>query len=145
MIRFKEWVSYEYFIDPKTAVITDKNGVVQKIWQNNDRNVFQGIYVYLIQAHTAWGYQNGYVVHHKDGNSLNDSIDNLVYMTIQEHSKLHNVGEKNAFYGKHHSKETWDRIKEKLKGRHWWNNGVKQMTSKECPGEGWVRRQDKIK
>ena len=26
-----------------------------------------------------------------------------------------------------------------LVGKGWWNNGVKTIRSKECPGEGWVR------
>jgi hypothetical protein len=27
----------------------------------------------------------------------------------------------------------------KVKGKLWWNNGVKQTRALECPGEGWVR------
>jgi hypothetical protein len=27
----------------------------------------------------------------------------------------------------------------KVKGKLWWNNGVKQTRSFECPGEGWIR------
>lgn len=30
----------------------------------------------------------GFVIHHKDGNSLNDSIENLVMMTNKEHKQL---------------------------------------------------------
>lgn len=29
------------------------------------------------------------VVHHKDGNPLNDMIDNLVWLTHAEHAKMH--------------------------------------------------------
>ena len=37
----------------------------------------------------------GFVIHHKDGNSLNDSIDNLIMMTDKAHKKFHNKLSKN--------------------------------------------------
>lgn len=39
----------------------------------------------------------GFVIHHKDGNSLNDSIDNLVMMTDKAHKEFHNKLAKNKF------------------------------------------------
>ncbi len=32
----------------------------------------------------------GYVIHHKDGDSLNDNIENLILMTDSEHKSYHN-------------------------------------------------------
>lgn len=32
----------------------------------------------------------GFIIHHKDGNSLNDSIDNLIMMTDKAHKQFHN-------------------------------------------------------
>lgn len=32
------------------------------------------------------------IVHHKDGNKLNNNPDNLVVMTLEEHSRLHMIG-----------------------------------------------------
>ena len=34
----------------------------------------------------------GYIVHHKDGNKLNNSIDNLELLTNEEHTSLHKMG-----------------------------------------------------
>ena len=50
---------------------------------------------------------NGFVVHHKDGNKLNNCILNLQLMRKTEHDKLHNTGENNHKYwkGKHLSEE----------------------------------------
>ncbi len=33
----------------------------------------------------------GYEVHHKDGNKLNNSLDNLVVLTKSEHSRIHSL------------------------------------------------------
>ena len=48
----------------------------------------------------------GYHEHHIDGNTLNDSIDNLCLMKASNHLSYHASGEKNPMYGKEHSKET---------------------------------------
>lgn len=91
-------------------------------------------YCYLV-----WNYHNrkdtitvkdGYVIHHKDGDSLNDKITNLVKMTHSDHSKLHHPegrtdyfngvskpGKENGMYGKKHSAETRKRMSLARKGR----------------------------
>lgn len=35
------------------------------------------------------------------------------------------------------SEEHKEKISEQVKGRKWWNNGVSNKHTKECPGEGW--------
>lgn len=47
-------------------------------------------------------------VHHKDGNKLNNSIDNLELLSARDHLRMHKCGENNSFYGKkrpEHSKK----------------------------------------
>lgn len=77
----------------------------------------------------VWEYYNGnvpegYVIHHKDENKLNNSIDNLQLLTRKEHKIFHmkdtilsycfthesTLGENNPFFGKTHSKESKDKI-----------------------------------
>ena len=48
--------------------------------------------------------------------------------------------------GKHISEETRKKLSEAHKGKnnwtkdsHWWNNGISNKRSRECPGEGWTR------
>lgn len=90
MIRFKDQIFEEYSIDPVTAVITDKNGVEQlvKIYKNG-RPYFKRMLVHCIMCHTFYGYKTGYDVHHLDENKLNNALSNLVYLTHEEHIRLH--------------------------------------------------------
>lgn len=44
----------------------------------------------------------------------------------------------NGSSGKVYSKEERDRIRKDVLGRKWWNNGIENLHSKECPGDGWV-------
>lgn len=84
-----------------------------------------------------WEYYNnkdipeGYVVHHKDFDRLNNDINNLELMSSTEHKSLHlsvrhsnndcsiktHCGENNPFFGKKHSEETKNIISQKNKGR----------------------------
>ena len=58
----------------------------------------------------------GYVVHHEDFNKLNDTLNNLVRITISRHMEIHN-------------KDFGEKYKDNLDpqatlGMHWYNDGV---------------------
>ena len=78
----------------------------------------------------------------------------LIFMKHSEHASLHNKGEKNTMYGKHHSEETKKKLSEANKGKHpseetrkklseakkgtrWYNDGKVSIRAKECP-EGFT-------
>jgi hypothetical protein len=61
-------------------------------------------------------------------------------------------GEKNPMYGKSRTDDEKERIRQKVllnnpqRGTFWWNNGIEEMRSKECPRQGWERgRLDKYR
>ena len=148
MIRFKNKLYEDYFIDPETAIITDKNGVIQNNIKHSTNGYlkFKGMYVHCIQAHTAWGYKKGFDIHHLDENKLNNTLSNLQYVLRSEHNKLHKKGKATWTQGKHLSEETKCKISQAQlgktawnKGSFWWNNGQDQKMSKECPGPDYVR------
>ena len=63
------------------------------------------------------------VIHHKDGDKLNNDIDNLELMSRNEHTSLHHKGKEgmkganHPFYGRHHSEETKKKISVAHKGK----------------------------
>lgn len=127
MIRFKDKVFEQYSICPATGDIFDsKTGVVQKIYMHQGRPVFKRMGIHCIMAHTFYGYKQGYDVHHKDENKLNNALSNLVYLTKAEHSRLHatellhketRAKIASANKGKYVSEETRIKISAALKGK----------------------------
>ena len=85
-----------------------------------------------INAEYAYGEKpNGYVVHHINKNKLDNRFENLTYIKDSEHRKLHAedtiknycfksddvTGEKNNFYGKHHTEYAKNQNRIKHMGR----------------------------
>ena len=148
MIRCKDIILENYFIDPVTAVITNSNGEVQKTKIKNGYACFKKHLVHQLQVHTNLGYKKDYVIHHIDENKMNNSLSNLVYLTPSEHNRIHKKGNKNMFgkhlsedakrkmseankgnknmFGKHHSEDAKRKMSEARKGKHykWITNGI---------------------
>ena len=133
MIRYKDTILEDFFIDPITAVITNSKGEVQKIKIKDGRPYFKRHLIHQWQVHTHIGYKKDYDIHHLDHNKMNNSLSNLVYLTHSEHAKIHangrilseetkrklseaQKGENHPLYGKHHSEETKKKMSEAHKG-----------------------------
>lgn len=107
----------------KQAVITNSKGEIQKTTIGRDgRPLFKRHWIHQWQMHTHIGYKEGLVIHHLDHDKMNNSLENLVYITQSEHAKLHMKGENNpmfgktgGMYGKHHSLETKKKMSEAQK------------------------------
>ena len=95
------------------------------------------------------------------GEYYNRPACELIFLTPSNHRRLHNLGkhpseesrkkmseskkgENNPMFGKHHSAEARKKMSEankgntKTKGKFWFNNGIINIRSKECP-EGFVK------
>ena len=155
MIKYKDTIFPEFFIDPVTAIITNSKGEIQRTYIKGGRPYFKKYPIHHWQVHTHIGYKEGFDIHHIDHNKMNNALSNLVYLTRSEHSKLHNKGEnhpmygktgkKNPMYGKHHSLESIRKISEANKGRNkdrfWINNGIENRyipLDSEIP-EGFIK------
>ena len=117
MIKYKDKIFPDYFIDPITAIITNLKGEVQKTKINCGRPYFKSHKLHEWQVHTHVGYKKGFDIHHIDGNKFNNSLSNLVYLTRSEHVKIHHKGKNHPFYGKHHSEETKLKMSAAKKGK----------------------------
>ena len=152
MIRFRDKILEDYFIDPKTAVITNSKGEVQKIKIKDGRPYFKRHWLHQWQVHTHIGYKEGFDIHHIDENKMNNSLSNLVYLTHSEHSKIHNkIGKKLSDETKRKlseaKKNISDETKKKMseahkgktspnKGKHykWITNGIEnRQIAKNIP------------
>ena len=107
MIRIRNEVFNDYFIDPETAIITDKNGIVQETTIKDGRRYWKGAPVYKIQMHTHKGYVPKMAIHHLDKNKLNDALSNLMYVSNKEHADFHSEELSQGY-------ERTDEIKQKI-------------------------------
>lgn len=97
----------------------------------------------------------------KHGLYWNQPPNRLIFLPHTYHMSLHLSGPRKwqkargFFKGKHHSSETKQKLRDINLGKHssietrmkqskslcglkWWNNGVENKRSRECPGEGWT-------
>lgn len=121
MIKYKDKIFQEYSIDPVTAIITNSKGEEQETKIHRGRPEFKGMSIHVIQAHTHVGWKKGLVIHHIDKNTMNNSLENLVYLTQSEHVAIHNKDKK----GFKHSEETKRLFSKKRKGQQSPNKGKK--------------------
>ena len=133
MIKFINKILENYSIDPVTAVITNSKGEIQETKIRDGRQYFKSHKLYEWQVHTHYGWKQGMDIHHLDENKMNNSLENLVYLTHSEHAKIHSngkilseetkrkmseakKGKKHPLYGKQLSEETKRKMSEAKKG-----------------------------
>ena len=144
MIRFRNRIFPDYFIDPETAIITNSKGEVQEVKINkNGRPYFKKMSIHQIQVHTHYGYKKGFDIHHLDENKMNNSLSNLVYLSKSEHMKIHSENRSEEYRrklgaaakgnksmsGKHHTEAAKQKMSEKLKGRSFSEETRRKMSA----------------
>lgn len=106
------------------GVITDKSGNVITL-ENSPRPRFKGVKLHQVQMWTKKGWRDPekWAIHHKDQNSLNNNINNLVYLKHSEHVSLHRSGT-------HQSEKTKKKISESMM-YHFVSEETKKKISKK--------------
>ena len=104
-----------------------------------------------LETHNSDGIRRDVDITQKELKALdmyyNRPADELIFLTSREHNAFKKgkyTGEKNSFYGKHHTEESKRKNAEAhkgkniwTKGKRWFNNGEINIRAKECP-EGFV-------
>lgn len=99
-------------ITKPNKIRSTEHRMIKKFYETNrfyNENYKEGIYNGCCKT-------NGIVVHHKDEDKQNNHPNNLEITTAGEHTSHHNdmVGEKNPMFGRLHSEETKDLIRQKV-------------------------------
>ena len=90
----------------------------------------------------------------KIGDAHRGKIGTPMTEETKKRMSIYFSGEQNPFFGKKHTKESREKmsinISKALKGKmpknidmfrgsFWWNDGIKNKRTKECPGQEWIK------
>lgn len=71
-----------------------------RIWLKEEKRLV-GEHRYIMEKHLKRRLKKDEVVHHRDGNGLNNKIDNLQLMNSKEHRQFHQIGKPRPCTTKH--------------------------------------------
>lgn len=104
-----------------SQIVGERNKLIVHLSNNGKRKMY---FVHQLVAKAfpeiCGEWFEGCQVHHKDLNRSNNTPQNLVCLTKEEHNRIHKemgqrVGEKNPFYGKHHTQQNKTKFSRKLR------------------------------
>lgn len=95
-IRFKQLFDINlsdqgelYYNNQIVNPIINKQGYYECIIPFEGINYHVNVHLEMFKAFKQNSIPKGYVIHHRDGNRLNNHIDNLILMLRSEHTKIH--------------------------------------------------------
>lgn len=109
----------------------NRNKMYYRTHLNNEK------FDYIKEEQMIWEFENasllsGEIIHHIDGNGLNNAIENLYLTTLLSHNEIHGftdvAGEKNGMYGRRHSADTISKISQ-IQRQRMENNEIRQSIS----------------
>lgn len=154
-LHFRGKVIKDYYINSETAEITNKDGLIKNVHIPKEGYPYiciganKSYPLHQLMGHTFLGYFKRCIIHHKDGDTFNNSLSNLQLMTLKEHMLWHSLNRtdewknrnRNSQKGKQFSEEHLKNLRAahaKMKGSHWWHKeGEKPVRALESPGDGW--------
>jgi len=120
---FKKWHGTDIRILSQNK---DSHGYLRvKLFKNRKEKTIRTHHL-LFETFNNYKLKKDEVVHHIDKNPLNNDLNNFQLMADSDHKSFHNSGENhynafgknNPFYGKHHSDEIKELIRERMTGKY---------------------------
>jgi len=120
---FKKWRGTDIRILSQNE---DSHGYLQINLYKNGRKKPKRVHHVLFETFNNYKLKKDEVIHHIDKNPLNNDLNNFQLMADSDHKSFHNSGENhydafgknNPFYGKHHSDEIKELIRERMTGKY---------------------------
>ena len=140
---------------------TNENGYVEVVLMKDKKKHTKRIHRLILETYNPIENDHLYHAHHK-GLKSDNRLEKLEWKLIPDHIKEHHKGvkrseetrkrmsesQKGKVLSEEHRRKMSEALKGKpnqaLVGRGWWNDGTRNIRSKECPGEGWVRGRCKV-
>lgn len=123
----------EYNTAFKCKLVGNRDGYKLCLYDGNKRVKFEFVLLYrfIVAQNIGRKLTSNEIVHHIDGNPLNNNLDNLMVMTRKEHSKYHAIISNSA---------------DRIKNNGGWNKGLKMSDEfrKHC-SESAIKRWNRKK
>jgi len=82
------------------------------VLRKNGKDKYKKVHILEFETFNDYKLKSDECVHHIDFIKENNYLENLMMMSKKEHNILHNKGENNPNFGKHHSEESKKKISE---------------------------------